>query len=304
MAEHILVKQSQISLFKTIPFYYQTQSGEYSLYKKKGDRLDEARLRKTRYPDLYISDADRDQAMTELIAALNIDFKNKISQGNLKEVRETLEFIVAEALTPGQEKAMDSLPATIDILLGRYQNDNDAMEYLRKIESNSSMLITHTINVTALTLQFCFFHKFSESDTGRLALAALLHDVGCSDIDKALIETGKRLTDEQFKIYMTHPGVGYDMIIKNTDFDAAIQTVALEHHERIDGSGYPAGLKRLTSYSQLIGLIDSYESLTYRGKSFRKAKTPFDALNLIKEEVLQGKFSKGLFKEFTSCLVK
>ncbi len=304
MVEYIIVKKSQVSLFKIIPFYYQTQNGDYALYKKKGDRLDESRLQKTRYPDLYISDADKEEAMAELIAALNKDFEQKVAQGKLKEVRQALEFIVEEALTPGQETNMNALPETLDILLGRYQNDNQAMEYLKKIESNSPILIKHTVNVTALTLQFCFSHKFSESDTRQLAMAALLHDVGCSQLDKVLIETEKRLTDEQFKRYITHPELGHDMIIQSTDFNTAIQKVALEHHERIDGSGYPSGSKRLTSYSQLIGIIDSYESLTYRGKRFRKAKKPFDALNLIKEEVLQGKFSKDLFKKFTFCLVK
>ena len=304
MAEYIIVKKSQVSLFKIIPFYYQTQTGNYANYKKKGDRLDESRLQKTRYPDLFISDADREEAVTELIAALNKDFEKKIAQGKLKDVRHALEFIVEEALTPGQENGMNALPQTLDILLGRYQNDNQAMEYLRKIESNSPVLIKHTVNVTALTLQFCFFHKFSESDTRELAMAALLHDVGCAKIDKALIETGKRLTDKQFKIYTAHPELGHDMIVQSTEFNPAIQRVSLEHHERIDGSGYPSGLRRLASYSQLIGLVDSYESLTYRGKRFRKAKKPFDALNLIKEEVLQGKFSKELFKQFTSCLVK
>ncbi len=231
-------------------------------------------------------------------------WKKKLPDGPLKDVRHTLEFIVEEALTPGQEQGVNALPKTIDILLGRYQNDNQAMEYLRKIESNSSVLIKHAVNVTALTLQFCFFHRFPESDTRQLAMAALLHDIGCSQIDKLLIETNKRLTDEQFKVYRTHPEKGHAMILQSSDFDTAIQMVALEHHERIDGSGYPAGLDRLSSYSQLIGLIDSYESLTYRSKLFRKAKKPFDALNVIKEDVLKGKFSKGLFKKFTSCLVK
>jgi HD-GYP domain-containing protein (c-di-GMP phosphodiesterase class II) len=235
---------------------------------------------------------------------LNTDFKKKIADGDLKGVRHALEFIVEEALTPGQGTNMNALPETLDILLGRYKNDNQAMEYLRKIESNSPVLVKHTVNVTALALQFCFFHKFSESDTRQLAMASLLHDVGCSQLDKVLIETDKRLTDEQFKCYATHPELGHDMIIHSTEFNTAIQKVALEHHERIDGSGYPAGVKRLASYSQLIGLIDSYESLTYRGKFFRKAKKPFDALSLIKEEALQGKFSKELFKKFTSCLVK
>lgn len=304
MTEYIIVKKSQISLFKIIPFYYQTQTGDYALYKKKGDHLDESRLQKTRYPDLYISTADRDEALTELIAALNKDFEKKIAQGKLKEVRHALEFIVEEALDPGQKNGMNALPQTLDILLGRYQDDNQAMEYLRKIDSNSPVLIKHTVNVTALTLQFCFFHKFPESDTRQLAMAALLHDVGCAKLDKGLIETSKRLTDEQFESYAAHPEIGHEMIVQNTEFNTAIQKVALEHHERIDGSGYPSGSKRLASYSQLIGLIDSYESLTYTSKLFRKAKKPFDALNLIKEEALKGKFSKELFKKFTSCLVK
>jgi HD-GYP domain-containing protein (c-di-GMP phosphodiesterase class II) len=304
MAEYLLVKKSQVSLFKTTPFYYQTKIGEYALYKKKGDCLADLRLEKNRYPDLYILDTDRASAVAELIAALNKDFENKIAQGDLKEVRHSLEYIVEEALTPGQAQGMNALPETIEILLGRHQNDNKAMEYLRKIDSNSPVLIKHAVNVLALTLQFCFHNRFPESDTRQLAMAALLHDVGCSQIDTVIIETNKRLTDEQFKIYTTHPERGHDMIIQNSDFGTAIQTVALEHHERIDGSGYPAGLNRLASYSQLIGLIDSYESLTYRSKIFRKAKKPFDALNLIKEEVLHGKFSKDLFKQFTSCLVK
>lgn len=304
MAGYILVKKSQVSLFKTTSFYYQTQIGEYVLYKKKGDCLADLRLEKNRYPDLYILDSDREEAIAELIAALNEDFKNKIAQGDLKEVRQSLAYIVEEALTPGQEQGINVLPETIDILLGRYQNDNKAMEYLSKIESNSPVLIKHAVNVLALTLQFCFYHRFPESDTRQLAMAALLHDVGCSQIDTVIIETNKRLTDKQFKIYTTHPEKGYDMITQSADFGAAIQTVALEHHERIDGTGYPSGLNRLASYSQLIGLIDSYESLTYRSKIFRKAKKPFDALNLIKEEALQGKFSKQLFKQFTSCLVK
>lgn len=304
MTENILVKKSQVSLFKDIPLYYQTQDEEYVLYKKKGDRLDEARLNETRYPDLYIVDSDREKAMEELIVALNKDFKKKIAEGDLKEVRESLEFIVQEALTAGDANAIDALPQTLDILLDRYHNDNGAMEYLRQIESSSPILIKHTINVTALTLQFCFFHQFSESDTRQLAMAALVHDVGCSQIDKGLIETNKRLTNEEFKTYTTHPTLGHDAIIQSMDFDMAIPTVVLEHHERIDGSGYPNGLTRLAAYSQLIGLIDSYESLTYRGKLFRKAKKPFDALSLIKDEVLKGKFSKNLFKKFTSCLVK
>ncbi|MCG8635937.1 MAG: hypothetical protein MI863_19040 [Desulfobacterales bacterium] len=304
MAEYLLVKESQIALFKNTPFYYQNGAGEYVIYKKKGERLDENRLSKIKYPDLYIFDADKDAAITELMTSLNNDLQAKIKGGDLKDVRQTLAVIMTEALTPSQPESMNTLPETIDILMGHCSKKDGTLKYLSQIASHSSLLIEHTVNITALTLHFCFFHGFSESDTRQLAMAAMLHDAGCAKLDNRLIESDKRLTDEQFKVYSTHPQLGHDLIILNSDFDIAVPTVALEHHERIDGSGYPNGRRRITSYAQLIGLIDCYESLAYRWKKYRKTKKPFHALHLIKEEVMAGKFSKEIFKQFTSCLKK
>ncbi len=304
MTDYILLKKSQISLFKDTPFFYKTANKEYALYKKKGDYLDDSRLSTVNYPDLYILASDRENAMVELTKALNKDLAKKVSEGRLREVREALANIVNEALTPGQEKNIETLPETIEILIGRFSEDHEAMALLTQLGSNSSILIEHTVNVTALALQFCFFHRLSEADTQQLAMAALLHDIGCAKIEKKLIETPKRLTDKQFEIYKTHPELGHSTIIENTNFDMAISTVVLEHHERLDGSGYPIGLNRISSYGQLIGLIDSYESLTYRSKLFRKKTKPYDSLNIIKNEIYEKKFAKGIFKRFTACLTK
>ena len=304
MTDYILLKKSQISLFKDIPFFYKTANKEYFLYKKKGDYLDDSRLSSENHPSLYILDADREKAMVELTKALNNDLAKKVSEGRLKEVRQVLTNIVNEALTPGQEKNINSLPETVEILMGRYSKDHVAMALLTQLGSNSSVLIEHTVNVTALTLQFCFFHRLSETDTQQLSMAALLHDIGCAKIEKKLIETPKRLTDKQFETYTTHPKLGHGTIIENTNFDIAIPTVVLEHHERLDGSGYPKGLNRISSYGQLIGLIDSYESLTYRSKLFRKKKKPYESLSIIKDEIYEKKFAKGIFKRFTACLTK
>ncbi len=198
---------------------------------------------------------------------------------------------------------MESLPETIEIILGEYGRDPRTMEYLSQVAGNSSMMEEHIVNVTALIFQYCFFHGFTDDQTARLALCGLLHDVGTTKIDSQLIESRNRLTDKEFDIYKTHSELGHDMIIVNTDFDIAVATVALEHHERLDKNGYPHQSDVLSRESQIIGLIDCYESLTYRDKDFRKVKTPFKTLKLIKDEVIAGKFSKKIFKEFTSCLI-
>ncbi|MCG8375585.1 MAG: HD domain-containing protein, partial [Chlorobiales bacterium] len=162
----------------------------------------------------------------------------------------------------------------------------------------------HTVNVTALTLQYCFFYDLPESETQKLSLAAMLHDVGCAKIEKKLIESQKKLSDKQFATYTTHPGLGHETIRVNANFDIAISKVAMEHHERIDGSGYPQGLRGISAYAQLIGLIDCYEHMTYRSKRFRKKKKPYETLSIIKDELSQKKFSKDIFKRFTACLVR
>ncbi len=304
MSDFISVRASQIQFFKNVPFYYQSRDGEFLLYKKTGEHFDPERADQARHPQLFIEKADKDQALQELTHGLNMEFAKELASGGLVRIKTALANIVKEALVPGQEAMMLGLPETIDILFKNMDKDHTTMGYLAKVAGTSEMMVEHTVNVTALTLQFCFFLKLSDQDTRTLALSALLHDVGASALDRDIIESNTRLSKGQFEQYKTHAEAGHDMIIMNTDFNIAVANVALEHHERLDKSGYPNGTDLICRESQIIGFIDSYEALTYRNKAFRKAKKPFDTLKLIKKEVMEGKFSLTVFKEFTSCLIR
>ena len=261
------------------------------------------RTLQNRYPQLFINKQDKKQALEELTRGLNLEFARQVAEGGLVQIKTALGNIVREALTPGQATAMLALPETIDILLKNVDRDHTIMAFLSKISSVSDIVVEHTVNVTALTLQYCFSMGISEKETTTLALCALLHDVGASTLDKRILETKRRLSDKQFKKYRAHPETGHDLILLKTDFNIAVANVALEHHERLDKSGYPNGTGISCHESQLIGFIDCFEALTYREKAFRKAKKPFDTLNLIKGEVMAGKFAPRIFKEFTSCLI-
>ena len=188
MPEYLLVKKSQAHLFKKISFYHQPKEGEFVLYKKNNERLAREQPYKIRYPQLFILKEDKNRASKELTSALNMDLAKQIASGGLVQVKKALCNIVHEALDAGQQKAMESLPETIEILLYAYGLDHGAMEYLTQIATNSSVMEEHTVNVTALTIQYCFFNNFSNADTSRLALCALLHDAGSSKLDKNLME--------------------------------------------------------------------------------------------------------------------
>ncbi|MBU1340403.1 MAG: HD domain-containing protein [Proteobacteria bacterium] len=303
-SEYLPIKNTQIHLIETVPFFFQTNEKDFILYKEGGKGFDSDRLKNNKHPKLYIAAKDKTAALTELSKTLNINFAKSVASKGLKQVKEALCSIVEEALTPHQSKVLDGMPETIDILLNGYDKDKKTLKYLTQIAGNSSLIVEHTINVAALTLQYCFFHGFEEKKIKELTLCALLHDIGTSQIDKAILEADRKLTQREFQVFKDHVTKGHDLIILETDFDISVATVALEHHERINGSGYPNGITKITADSQLISIIDCFEPLTYRGKAFRKSKKPFDTLNLIKKEVKDGKFDRTLFKDFTSCLIR
>jgi HD-GYP domain-containing protein (c-di-GMP phosphodiesterase class II) len=77
----------------------------------------------------------------------------------------------------------------------------------------------------------------------------------------------------------------------------------LQHHEKIDGSGYPRRLNRISKTAQIVGLVDCYEALTSDDRPYRNAMDPFKALTVIKDEVIAGKFNKRIFEKFCYSLL-
>lgn len=302
MNAYYLVKKSQMHLFKNTPLYCQAKDNSFVLYKKKDEFLEDLRVEEEKHPDLFVHKKDRDEAIKELFESLNSLLERQCLSNDLKRIRSTLYLIVEEALFHQGEEGLKYLPETVTILFDRYSKEKEFLEVLTEIKNSSNIIIEHTINVVLLTFRYSFYHNLPEEKTKYLALCALLHDVGTSKIKKDLIEADHKLTDEEFQSYSSHTTLGHALIRNETGLDPSIARVAMDHHERIDGSGYPKGEKNISEEAQLIGLIDCYEPLTYRDKTFRRSREPFDSLNLIKEEVLQGKFSVTLFKKLCSCL--
>ncbi|MCP4374139.1 MAG: diguanylate cyclase, partial [Deltaproteobacteria bacterium] len=82
-----------------------------------------------------------------------------------------------------------------------------------------------------------------------------------------------------------------------------IALTALQHHEKLDGSGYPHGITSTKGTAQIIGFIDCYEALTNDDRPYRNAMSPFKTLKLMKRDVESDKFSKKLFEKFAYSLL-
>ena len=120
-----------------------------------------------------------------------------------------------------------------------------------------------------------------------IRLASTMHDIGKLLIPSEILEKPARLTDEEFAIIKKHPGYGGDLL-KNVEGEVMglAKTVALEHHERPDGRGYPEGLKldELSLEGQIVAVADVYDALTSK-RSYKQAWDEKDAYN----EILKGR---------------
>ena len=120
-----------------------------------------------------------------------------------------------------------------------------------------------------------------------IRLASTMHDIGKLMIPAEILEKPARLTDEEFAVIKKHPGYGGELL-KNVEGDVMglAKTVALEHHERPDGRGYPEGLQEetLSIEGQIVAVADVYDALTSK-RSYKQAWDEKDAYN----EILKGR---------------
>jgi HD-GYP domain-containing protein (c-di-GMP phosphodiesterase class II) len=102
-----------------------------------------------------------------------------------------------------------------------------------------------------------------------------------------------------------HTGIGERLIREINRLGEDIALAALQHHEKLDGSGYPKGLQKqaISFGGQLIGIIDCYEALTNEERPYRRALEPLETLELIKRDVEAGKYDRRLFEKFCYSLI-
>ncbi|HPV62613.1 MAG TPA: HD domain-containing phosphohydrolase, partial [Fervidobacterium sp.] len=130
----------------------------------------------------------------------------------------------------------------------------------------------------------------------KLEFSAILHDVGKIGIpDSILLKAGK-LTSEEFQMIKNHTEYGAEILSGIKYVDADIISGALEHHERLDGSGCPYGKKDgdISLFGQIIGVADVFDALSSR-RTYKDAWQINDVLQMIEEDVQKGKFSAEIF---------
>jgi HD-GYP domain-containing protein (c-di-GMP phosphodiesterase class II) len=273
------------------------------MYKPAGTNLAELRISQERHPPLFIQEEDRIIAIKEIQKRFNRHIAESIKSGNAFKVKATLCDLIEETLAEPRSGTLQALPATVDSLIAGYSEHPDIFKTFAAISFKDYTTVIHSVNVMALTLGFCFYSNFSIPKTKKMGLGALLHDVGKTEIPSSILKAPRRLSHDEFKIMKTHPTIGNHIIRQKNKIGGEVALGALEHHEKLDGSGYPKGTRNISYIGQLLGIIDCYEALTNEDRPYRRARQPLETLKFLKNDVETGKFSRDIFEKFCYSLI-
>ncbi len=297
------VKKPQVWGYYSIPIYWRTAEGDFVILKEPGEYLSDRLGGDLDLPqELYVLRRDRAAAVPEVQARLNRELKRIIAREDVQGVKRLLADIVEETFSEPRAANMVPLKDTIKVVVTGYAERKEAFRQIALMGSKDYSTVLHSINVAALVLGYCAHLGLDPESSVDLGLAGLLHDVGKLFVDSRLLTAQRKLTDEEFQRVHQHPTLGH-RFLKKADFPAVVLEACLQHHERIDGKGYPAGTSHPSFAGQLVGIIDSYEALTSDERHYRQALDPLPTLALLKEEMQHGKFDRKLFEDFAYSLV-
>ncbi len=298
----IPVRKSNIKYYEEVKLFYRNPAGNIVLYKPEGMRFDDENLEHKYVDEYFIQKEDKVRCLRAAQQGFSKNLLHNIVHNDTKTVKNELIKLIDETLSEPRSGGLETAPELIENIAESYSSQPDIIKNLARISFSDYTTTIHSVNVMALTMGYCFYTGCSLERTRNFGLAALLHDLGKTEIPGAILTANRGLSDKEFEKMKEHPTLGYN-ILKDTGFDLTIAVQgSLEHHEKLDGSGYPDGKTNISECGMVLGIIDCYEAITNDDRPYRSAMAPLDALSLIKNDVEKGKYNRKIFEDFAYSL--
>ncbi len=302
----IPVRKSHLKYYTDIELYYRAPSGNIMLYKPPGMPFtDKSLSEKPFLGDLFVKKEDKLACLEAAQKGFNKQLVNDIRSKDSSEIKESLLNIVGDTLEEPRAGGLKAMTGTVQAVVEGFSDKQDVMKTLHRISFKDYTTALHSINVMTLMVGYCYYTCKDESTTRKYALAALLHDVGKSDIPSNILKAQRPLEDAEYETIKTHTTKGAEILGQYAEPEIREAVVGcLEHHEKLDGAGYPHGKSSISECGRILSIIDCYEAVTNDDRPYRSAMNPIHALELLKKDVDASKFDRSIFTDFAYSLAE
>ena len=189
---------------------------------------------------------------------------------------------------------------SIDIVDSVLRNSN-AMAILSRLKEKDGYNWRHMINCTILISVFAKYLGIKNEQIQQLALGAMLHDIGLSKMPQGLINKTEKLNKLEFKALKKHVAQSLGLIKGETGISNLVMEMIINHHERLDGSGYPRALagNKISKAARMLAIVDVYDAMT-SDRPHQDGDEPIHALRYLLANKHQ--FDPQLVQKFIKCL--
>lgn len=237
---------------------------------------------------LYINDEYSDNEIEDII-------KPELRQKAIRVVKQSFESLMRYAevsaktcscqsrnISKSKREYLDNLYMIVEEIIEEILRKKDVLINLVDIKSMDNYTYEHSVNVIVLSLIVGLELNYDKDRLYNLAVGAMLHDIGKVFVPKDILLKNGRLTEREFDIIKGHPTKGYDYMKEEIGISAMSRIIILQHHERVDGTGYPEGIygSKIHEFSKIVSIADVYDALT-SDRPYRRGLPPNDAIEYI-----------------------
>lgn len=244
---------------------------------------------------IYISD---DKSNSNRDSFFSVSTKNEVIY---KEAINAVADIMNKVKNSAQID-IKMLTDIVDEIVFEIMEDSYAFIQLNSIRDLDNYTYLHSIDVCIYSIILGKSYGLPQKVLNKLGTGAMLHDIGKGKVPSEILLKPGPLTYEEFEIMKKHTIWGYEAIMNCPNVDKEIASIALNHHERWDGKGYPNGIKgyEIDYYSRVVTICDIYDALTadrvYRSRVLphEAAEYVLNSIGTITDPELTKKFIKNV----------
>ncbi len=209
---------------------------------------------------------------------------------------------VVDDLRRDRKVDLDKVNEVVDSMVDSVGNNPDALLWLTKLKSRDSYAYDHGIDVAIYLLAFGRHLGYPKDKMRILGVSGLMQDIGKLRVREELLGKSGKLTAEEFDEVKYHVNHSIDILRETSDIPREVLAVVAQHHERLDGSGYPRRLKgdQINSFASMAGIVDSFEALVSQ-RPYAEAISSHQALQQLNR--WKGtSFHEALTEQFIQCI--
>lgn len=200
----------------------------------------------------------------------------------------------------GNTVRQETVLPLVEEIAASVQRNPVALLSVARLKSHDDYSYLHSVAVSALMLALARQLGLDEAQTRLAGIGGLMHDLGKAFMPLEVLNKPGKLTDEEFAVMKTHAAAGAQAL-REAGADAGVVDIALSHHERMDGRGYPHALKEpeISLLARMGAVCDVYDAVT----SIRPYKQPWDPAVAMREMARwDGHFDKRIFNAFVKSV--